>query len=44
MWDIAIPLSVRNKELRYQQVPHYRNTLTNSSDIKTEISSAYTTM
>ncbi len=39
MWDIAIPLSVRNRELKYQQVPQYRNTLTNSSDIKAEISS-----
>lgn len=38
IWDIAIPLSVRNKELKYQQVPHYRNTLTNSSDIKSEVS------
>lgn len=38
MWDIAIPLSVRNKELKYQQVPQYRNTLTNSSDIKAEVS------
>ena len=39
MWDIAISLSVRNKELKYQQVPQYRDTLTNSSDIKAEISS-----
>ena len=38
IWDIAIPLSVRKKELEYQQVPQYRNTLTNLSDIKVEIS------
>ncbi len=38
MWDIAIPLSVRNKELLYQQVPQYRNTFTNSTDIKAEVS------
>jgi hypothetical protein len=39
MWDIAIPLSVRSRELKYQQVPQYRDTLTNSNDIKAEISS-----
>jgi hypothetical protein len=38
MWDLAIPLSVRNKELKYQQVPQYRDTLTNSSEVKAEIS------
>jgi hypothetical protein len=38
MWYIAIPLPVRNKELLYQQVPQYRNTFTNSTDIKAEVS------
>ena len=38
MWDIAIPLSVRNKELKYQQFPSYHNRITNLNDIKEEIS------
>jgi len=38
MWDLAIPLSVRNKELKYQQVPQYHDTLSNSSEVKGEIS------
>lgn len=38
IWDIAVPLRVRNKELEYQQVPHYQYVLTNFSDIKREVS------
>jgi hypothetical protein len=37
LWDIAIPLSARNKELEYQQDSHYQKTLTNPEDIKREI-------
>jgi len=29
LWDIAIPLSARNKELEYQQYSHYQKRLTN---------------
>jgi sugar-specific transcriptional regulator TrmB len=37
MWDIAIPLSARTKELEYHSVPEYQNALTNSKDIKKQI-------
>ena len=37
LWDIAIPLSARNKELEYQQYSHYQKRLTNPEDIKREI-------
>ena len=38
LWDIAIPLSVRNKELEYQQDPHYQKVITKPEDIKREMS------
>lgn len=38
MWDMAIPLSVRNRELKYQQFPSYHDDITNLNDIKEEIS------
>lgn len=38
MWDIAMPLSVRNRELEYQKFPSYHNEMTNMYDIKEEIS------
>ena len=38
LWDIAMPLSARNIELGYQQEPHFQKVLTNSDDIKREIS------
>jgi hypothetical protein len=37
LWEVAMPLSARTKELEYQQVPDFRNTLTNYHDIKSEI-------
>ncbi len=38
MWDIAIPLSVRKRELRYQQFPPYQDDITDLDDIAEEIS------
>lgn len=37
MWDIAIPLSTRTKELEYQSIPDYQNSLTNAKEIKKQI-------
>ncbi len=38
LWDIAMPLSARNRELEYQQDPHFQKVLTNSDDINREMS------
>ena len=37
MWEIAIPLSARTKELEYQSIPDYQNALTNAKEIKKQI-------
>lgn len=37
IWDVAIPISARTKELEYQSVLDYQNALTNSDDIKRQI-------
>ena len=37
LWEMAMPLSARIKELEYHRVPDYQNILTNSEDIKMEI-------
>ena len=37
LWEIAIPLSTRRKELEYEQNPNYQKTLTKYQDIQNEI-------
>jgi hypothetical protein len=37
LWEIAIPLSARQKELEYEEYPNYQKTLTKILDIQNEI-------
>ncbi len=39
LWEIAIPLSLRKKEIEHQKNPNYRRILTNYNEIQNEINS-----
>ena len=41
MWNTLIPLSERNKELEYSQIPNYQRAITNLREIKKELDSIF---
>jgi hypothetical protein len=41
VWEIAIPITERKKELQYSQIPNYQRQITTTEEIKKEIDSAF---
>ncbi len=41
VWNTLIPLSERNKELEYSQIPNYQRAITNLREIKKELDSIF---